>query len=333
MDMKDLGRGAASPPELPLQGWRRILLRVWQHMSDDNLNLVAAGIAMFGLLAIVPATVALVSVYGLFAEPGDVAAQLESLRGMMPEDARQTLADQMDSIMNREDEVQGFGIVFGVLLSLWSARRGMAAIMKGLNLAYLEKESRGFLRQTLLSLLFTGSAILASAVVILLAVIAPLLLEALPGEGLIKPVLEVGRWVVLWMLAVAGISLLYRLAPARDWPKWKWLATGSTLAATLWLIGSMGFAFYVGEFGSYGKTYGAMGGVVVLLLWFQLSAFLMLLGARLNAEMEHQTRVDTTIGPARPMGERGAVVADTLPGDVKDKHAQLENEVRSRAGK
>jgi membrane protein len=202
--------------------------------------------------------------------------------------------------------------VVSLLLALWSARQGITALMTATNIAYHQPERRSFFKQVLISLAFTAGGVLGFLLMLLLGVAVPLVLNALPIGPVVSTVILVFRWVFLWASAVLALAVVYRYAPDRQNAKWRWVTWGSGIAATVWLIGSLLFALYVQNFGSYGKTYGALGGAIVLLTWFYLEGFALILGAEINAEMEHQTAVDTTEGPPAPMGQRGAYVADTL---------------------
>jgi membrane protein len=306
------GRTAGHPKQIPGAGWRDIFMRVWQNLGRDNTSLVAAGIGLNALLAVFPALAVLVSVYGMFASPGDVATDLGPFLSILPGDASKLLMDQLQTLTTPKNHALGFGAVFGTVVALWNSRQGMAALMTATNIAYNQREQRGFLRQIAISIGFSLGAMLIFLVMLLVGVAVPLLLQAAPiGRGITLAVL-IFRWVLLWSFAVLAFSLAYRYAPDRQRPKWRWVTWGSVIAATLWILGSLGFAAYVQDFGSYGKTYGALGGVIVLLMWFYLMGFTIVLGAEINAEMEHQTAVDTTEGPPAPMGQRGAYVADTL---------------------
>ena len=306
------GRTANYPREIPKAGWRDIGMRVWQNLGRDNASLVAAGIGLNALLAVFPALAVLVSVYGMFAYPGDVAGDLGPFLGILPSDASKLLTDQLQTLTTPKNHTLGFGAVVATIVALWNSRQGMSALMTATNIAYNQREQRGFLRQTALSIGFSLGAMFIFLVMLLVGVAVPLLLQAAPiGPGVTMVVL-IFRWVLLWSFAVLGFSLAYRYAPDRQSPKWRWVTWGSAIAATVWILGSLGFAAYVQNFGSYGKTYGALGGVIVLLMWFYLMGFAIVLGAEINAEMEHQTAADTTEGPPAPMGERGAYVADTL---------------------
>jgi membrane protein len=306
------GREAESPTELPARGWRDILVRVKEETSTDNVSLIAAGLALYALLAIFPALAASVSLYGLFSSPDQIAGQIQSLAGVLPQQASDILRDALQNLASQQGEALGVGAIIGFVLALWSARKGMVALMTVTNIAYDEEEERGFFRQLFVSLAFTIAAVVGFVLVVLLAVGVPVALKALGVPQIIEAALSILRWVVLWFLVVFALAVVYRFAPDRNGAQWRWVSWGSAIAATLWLIGSLLFSLYVRNFGSYGETYGALGGVVVLLLWFYLSAYVVVLGAEINAEMEHQTARDTTTGEPRPAGRRGAHVADTL---------------------
>lgn len=319
----DRGRGATHPGEISLAGWRDILLRVWQRLSDDNASLMSAGIALNTLLAVFPTIAVVVSIYGMFASPAGVAADVKPFLDLLPRNAAQIIQSQLQDIARPADPSLGFGAVLGVLLAIWSARRGIVALMSATNVAYRETEHRGYFKQLVVSLAFTLGSVVAFMTMLLLGIAVPLLLRILPLGATATLVVLVLRWVVLWLFAALTSAVIYRHAASRERPQWRWVACGSVIAATLWLIGSILFALYAQNLGSYGKTYGALGGVIVLLLWFYLSGFAVVLGAEVNAEMEHQTAVDTTTGAAAPMGYRGAHVADTLGHSPDDDAARF----------
>lgn len=306
------GRSADRPSEIPKSGWRDILLRVKEDVTRDNVSLVAAGLALYALLAIFPAMGAAVAVYGLFASPQDIARHVAEIMKMLPPEAARIVEMQLQDLASRQGRTLGFGAAVGVLLALWSARKGMAALMVAANIAYQEREERGFIRRALISLGFTIVAVAGFLFVIAMLVAVPVALEMLPVGPAAGALLAGLRWILLWLVAVLGLAVVYRYGPDRDKPRWRWVTWGSGIAATLWLIGSALFAVYVSNFGSYNETYGALGGVIVLLLWFYLTGFIIILGAEINAEMERQTTRDTTTGPREPMGRRGAYAADTL---------------------
>lgn len=305
------GRQAAKPTQIPARGWWDIAMRVKDELNKDNVSIIAAGLALYALLAVFPALGAAVSIYGLFASPDQISRHITSFEGLLPAQATEILQNQLQALSGQQ-QVLSVGLVIGVLIALWSARKGMVALMTAVNVAYDEREERGFFKQILISLLFTFGAVVAFLAVLLFAVAIPLALELLPlGRAAEVTILAV-RWAILWLMAAFGMAVVYRFAPDRHEPKWKWLSVGSCVAATLWLIGSLLFAIYARSTASYGETYGALGGVVVLLMWFYLTGYSLVLGAEINSEMERQTKKDTTEGPEKPMGQRDAYAADTL---------------------
>jgi membrane protein len=306
------GRHARHPAELPPAGWRDILLRVWQKLGEDHTSLVAAGIALNTLLAVFPALAVAVLIYGLFSSSADVAADIKPFIEILPPDAAKLLQDQLQSLVRPPHVKLGVGAVVSALLAFWSARQGIVAAMTATNIAYYERERRGFLRQILISLGFTLGAVAAFLVMLALGVAVPLVLQILPLGPAAAAAILVFRWVLLWLFAAGALAVVYRYAPDRNNAQWQWVTWGSAVAATLWLLASVLFELYVKNFSNYGVTYGALGGVIVLIMWFYLGGFAVVLGAEINAEMEHQTAVDTTDGPPKPMGQRGAYVADTL---------------------
>ena len=308
----DRGRHARRPSEIPRAGWRDILLRVWRKIGEDNASLIAAGIALNTLLAVFPALAVAVSIYGLFSSPAEVAADMQPFFQILPPAAAQLLLVQLQTLVSPTHATLGVGAVVSALIAIWSARQGIAAVMSATNIAYYERERRGLVTQIAISLGFTIAAVLAFLVMLVLGIAVPLLIEVFPLGPVAAGAILVIRWVLLWLVAVLALSVVYRYAPDRENAQWRWVTWGSAVAATLWLLGSVLFELYVQNFNSYGMTYGALGGVVVLTMWFYLGGFAMVLGAEVNAEMELQTAVDTTDGPPEPMGKRGAYVADTL---------------------
>jgi membrane protein len=306
------GRTARRPAEIPAAGWRDIFLRVWRKIGQDNASLVAAGIALNTLLAVFPALGVAVLIYGLFSSPAGVAADMQPFFEILPPEAAKLLQDQLQSLVSPAHVKLGVGAVVSALLAFWSARQGVVALMTASNIAYYERERRGFLTQLAISVGFTLSAVAAFLIMLLLGVAVPLLIQVLPLGPAASAAILVLRWVLLWLFAIGALAAVYRYAPDRRTAQWRWVTWGSAVAATLWLLGSVLFELYVKNFSSYSVTYGALGGVIVLIVWFYLGGFAVVLGAEINAEMEHQTAVDTTDGPPKPMGKRGAYVADTV---------------------
>ena len=284
------GRAAARPQDIPTRGWWDIAIRVKKEMTADNVDIIASGLALYALLAVFPALAAAVSIYGLFASPADIADHLQQVATMLPEDATRILQQQLHQLAQNPQNTLSFGIIAGIALALWSARKGMVALMKAANIAYDEEENRGFFKQLFVSLAFTIGAVIGFLAVLLLGVAVPLAVSFLPLGPAAEVTLLGVRWVLLFAVAVLGLAIVYRFAPDRQPAQWRWVTPGSLIAATLWLIGSVLFALYVRNWGSYGETYGALGGVVILLMWFYLSGYIIILGAEINAETERQTR-------------------------------------------
>lgn len=306
------GREAEKPRQIPRPGWRDIVLRVKDEQKKDNLSIVAAGVAFYSLLAIFPALAAAVSIYGLVADPAQLQQQLQSLSQILPQQAYQILDQQLSSLVQQPQQALGIGVAVGILLALWSAAKGMKALITALNITYEEEESRGFFKLNGLALLLTGGALLFFLISIALIVAIPILINFLGLPMWIEALVNYLRWPLLALFVIVALAILYRSGPSRDQPRWQWVSWGAVIATVLWQIVSVLFSLYVANFASYNKTYGAMGAVIILLMWFFLTAYAVLIGAEFNAEMEHQTRKDTTKGEERPLGRRGAHMADTV---------------------
>lgn len=307
------GRNAASPVAIPARGWWAVLKRTYAEAGRDNLGLIAAGVAFYGFLALVPLLGSLVLAYGLFVDPHDVARHMQAVTAMVPTDAAKLIDDQLSAVVTTAASKKGFGLVVALLLALYGAMKGAGAIVTALNVAYEQPEDRGFVKTTLVNAAVTVGAVLI-AIAALMAISATGFAEDIATR--ISPVaataIKIASWVVAAVLASAAVAALYRYAPARAPAKWRWLTTGSIVATVGWAIMTVGFGWYATNFGNYNATYGALGSVVVLLMWLYLSAYILLLGAELNAELEHQTEVDSTTGPELPIGERKAAMADKV---------------------
>ncbi len=306
------GRHADRPTDIPTSGWKDVLRRVKDRIGKNHVGLIAAGVAFYGLLALFPAITALMALAGLVLEPPEVIAQIESLATLIPEQAADIIMTQGVAVVGTQKGGLGLTMILGFGLALYSASKGVGSLMEGLNIAYDEDEKRGFIKLTLARLGLTLLLIIGLVTGLggTLAVPAVLSFVELPGG--LETVLGLVRWVILGGLALGGLAALYRWGPSRENARWRWLTPGTVVACALWLVGSLGFSIYVGNFGSYNETFGAMAGVIVLLMWLWLSAYVVLMGAALNSEIEAQTARDTTTGPDTPMGARGAEKADRL---------------------
>lgn len=308
----DRGRHAERPRDIPKPGWREILKRTMSEVTADHVSIVSAGVAFFGLLAIFPGIAALVSIAGMILDPATVEQQVAQLSGVLPEDAASILQDQAAKVASGQGAA-GLAAVVGLLLTLYSASKGTKSLMEGMNIAYDEDEKRNLIKLNVVALVLTLGLILGFAVALAVTVAAPALLGSMGLSSGVQTAVNWLRWPLLGVFAILGLAVLYRYGPSRADPKWRWVTPGAVIATILWVAGSILFSVYVRNFGSYNATYGALGGVIILLMWFWLSSFIVLLGAELNSEMEHQTARDSTTGKPRPRGERGAVKADTLP--------------------
>jgi membrane protein len=306
------GREADRPTQIPAKGWKDVLLRVRQDIKDDQIGLVAAGVAFYAMLALFPAMIALVSIYGLAVGPEQAAAQASELTEIMPREAASLIGDQLTNVAATSSGTAITSLVVSVALALWSASSGMKALMSGINIAYDERETRGFLKLRGLALLLTVGAIIVFALAIGAIAVFPALASSLPGGALLEALAGVLRWVFLAVVIVGALAIVFRLSPDRDQPRMRWVSSGAILATVFWLLASIGFSFYVENFGSYDKTYGSLAAVIILLFWLYISAFIILIGAELNGQLELQTRRDTTTGPAKPLGQRQAYVADEV---------------------
>ena len=273
---------------------------------------IAAGVTFYSLLAIFPAIAALVAIYGLFADPSTISANLDNLSGFLPSGALDVIRDQMNRIASHGKNTLGLTFAFGLLVSLWSANAGIKAMFDALNLVYNEEEKRGLIRLNLVSLTFTLLATAFALLAVAAVVAVPVILGYVGLGGAAELILRYGRWPVLFVLIVLAIAALYRFGPSRAKPKWRWISWGSFVAALAWIIVSLLFSWYAANFGSYDATYGSLGAVIGFMVWLWLSTIVILLGAELDAEMEHQTSRDTTTEAPKPMGSRGAKMADTL---------------------
>jgi membrane protein len=307
------GVHAEKPTQIPARGWLQIVKRAWAENKADNMPIIGAGVAFFGFLAIFPALIAAISLYGLVASPEEVAAQIESLSDQLPESAQTLIADQLTNITENSSGALTVSLIVSILAALWSASGGVGNLMKAVNLAYDEVETRNFIKLRLLSLALTLGTIVFVLITFALVAVVPVVFNALP-LGVAGTILaQVVRWVLLLGVMASALSVLYRVAPDRDAPKFRWVSLGSIVVTIVWAVISLLFSFYVDNFGSYDKTYGAIAGVIVLMLWLQITCFLVLLGAEINSEAEHQTATDTTEGEPVPMGQRDATMADELP--------------------
>jgi membrane protein len=307
------GSQANTPAEIPAKGWFQITKRSLKEVGEDNLTLIAGGIAYGWFLSLFPMLIAAVSIYGLVVDPSEVQAQVDDFASGLPQAAQDLILKQLSSITSSSGGGMSLTLILSIALALWSASAGMAGLIQALNIAYDEKDDRNFVLKRGLAILLTLGFLVFIALAILLVGVFPIVLNAIGANALVTVLAQVVRVLVLVATFGLFLALLYRVAPHRDSPQLKWLSLGAVVATVIWVIASVLFSFYVDNFGSYSETYGALAGVVVLLLWFWLTALVILLGAEINAETEAQTEKDSTTGPPKPLGERDAVKADEPP--------------------
>jgi membrane protein len=303
-------REGTRPHRIPLKSWWQVGQRVWSESSRDNLSVVSAGCAFYALFAVFPALSALIALYGLTADPATVDAQFGMLASVLPPQAYQIVIEQIRRLAATSSQSLGWGFLLSLGIALWSVSNLTQAVFAALNIAYEEPERRSVLRFYLSALTFAILGILSGALMLLAIVYVPSLFAYAGYSDGFELMVRVARWPLLALLVLIFLALLYRYGPCRRSAKWRWVTVGSVFATILWLIASAGFSYYVSHFANYDRIYGSLGAVVVLLFWLYLSFFIVLLGAEINAELELQTARDTTRGEPKPMGKRGAFVAD-----------------------
>jgi membrane protein len=280
---------APSRWQIPFEGWKDILLCTWQQINEDRLLATAAGVVFYGLLAIFPAITALVSSYGLFADPSTIAGNLQGLALMLPDGSFSIVQDQIGRVLAKATTTLGITFVLGLLMAIWSANAGMKAIFDALNVVYDESEKRGFVRLNLTSLAFTVAALAAILVMIGGVIAVPLALQRLGLGERAEWIVGIGRWPALLLLLLTGLAILYRFGPSRPNARWQWLSIGALVASILWLTGSSLLSWYLSHFGNYTATYGSLGAAIGLMTWMWMSAIIVLCGAELNSEIELRT--------------------------------------------
>ncbi len=311
-ERKDRGRQASSPSEIPVRGWKDILLRVWANIGDHRILALAAGMTYYSILAIFPALAALVAIYGIFTDPGTIAKHLDDISGFVPGGAIEVAREQLTRVASKGNQTLGLTFAVGLAISLWSANAAMKALFDTLNIVYGETEKRGFVKLNALSLAFSVAGITFVISALAAVVALPVVLDYMYLSAFSDLLLRIIRWPAMFLALAFAIACIYRFGPSRETPRWRWITWGSCAATLLWLAASGLFSFYASHFGTFNATYGSLGAVIGFMTWLWLSAIVILLGAEFNAEMEHQTVRDTTAGAPKPLGARGARMADTV---------------------
>jgi membrane protein len=309
---EERGRGATKVTEIPKPGWKDVLWRTYNEVVNDHVMLIAAGVTFYSLLALVPALTALVSIYGLFADPATLDRHTELLEGLIPSGALEVVREQLRRLTEQGQTKLGLTSLLAFAVALWSANSGVKSMFEAMNVAYDEEEKRSYVRLTAVTLAFTLVMFAAIALLVALIVVLPTALQLI-GLGMVAQwAARIGGLVLMVLLVMAGLAALYRFGPSRHAAQWRWITPGAVLAMAVILAASGVFTWYVASFGSYDATYGSLGAVFGLMTWLWIAAIIVIVGAELNSELEHQTERDTTTGRSRPMGERGAVMADTI---------------------
>jgi membrane protein len=277
---------------IPSRRWKDILWRAQAEVSDQNLFLIAGGVTYAFLLAMFPGLAALVSIYGLVLDAGQIERQVAALSGVLPEQTQELLSQELHNLVQASSGALGFAAAAGLLLALWSASRGMSGLITAINIAYEEEDHRGFIEFNLLATGLTVGLVIGGIVAIALVAVLPAAVQFVAVGPATKWLLLIVQWPLLIVLVILGLAVLYRFGPDRHKPRWRWISPGAVTATLLWIAGSVGFTIYVANFNSYDKTYGSLSGVVILLTWLYLSAFTVLLGAVINAQSERQTSKD-----------------------------------------
>lgn len=306
------GRNAEGPQQIPLAGWKDVLWRTYREINEDRVTLIAAAVTYYLLLALFPTLTAFVSIYGLFIDPAGVAEQVNLFSSVVPEGGRGIINEQLARLAETGRTTLTATLLISVAIALWSASSGVKTMFEVMNIAYDEREHRNLFVLNAIALLFTVGGIVGAFLMIGAAVIVPALLSVVGLGNGFDWTLRIGSYVLLALVLMVGLATLYRFGPSRQQAKWRWVSPGATMATTMVITISVLFSWYAANFGNYDRTYGSLGGLIALLTWIWLSITAIIVGAELNSEAERQTRQDSTIGADAPMGQRDAVVADTL---------------------
>lgn len=315
------GREADSPAQIPAKGLKDVMWRLYAAISEDRVMLIAAGVTFYLLLSLFPTATVLVSLYGVFSDPSAIVDRINFLSSIMPADALNIFLDQLRALTSERNTTLSFGIIFGVLLALWSSNSGMKALFEAMNVAYGEEEKRSIVRLNLISLAFTFGALVIAVVTIIFMGVVPAVLSYLWLDRWAELIIQIARWPLMMLFVGAGIMALYRFGPSREPAQLRWLTWGAGFAALFWLIASLAVSYYLANIADYNATYGTLGALIGFMVWTWVSVIIVIVGAEINAELEHQTTHDSTTGRPKPLGDRGAYMADTV-GEASDGSAR-----------
>ncbi|UIK06478.1 YihY/virulence factor BrkB family protein [Neorhizobium galegae] len=300
------------PEEIPARGLKDVFWRVYAGVTQDRISLIAAGVTYYLLLALFPAASALVSLYGFVADPVAIVDRITFLSSVMPADALNIFLDQLRALTTERNTTLSIALIGGLALALWSANNGMKALFEAMNVAYGEEEKRSIVRLNLISLLFTLGALLLAIVILFAMGIVPAVLRYLWLDRWTEIIIRIARWPVMMLFVTGGIMMLYRFGPSREPARLKWLTWGAAFSTVAWLAASIAVSYYLGNIADYNATYGTLGALIGFMVWTWISVIIVVVGAEINAELEHQTARDSTTGRPKPLGARGAYMADTV---------------------
>lgn len=309
---RGVGREAEDPSEIPRRGWRDIVWRLYGRLVDDRVDLIAAGASFYLLLALFPALAAFVSLFGYFVQKEPLAESLLFLETVLPAESVRMIEGQLDALISQSRDVLSFGFITGFAIAFWFANRGIKALFQAMNVAFDEREKRNFFVLNLISFTFTLGAMIVAVSFIIGVGVVPAVFAILGPDGGAEQAVRLLRWPVLFVTAMTGILLLYRFGPSRTGARLRWIGCGAALATVVWIATSIAFSWYLQNFANYNATYGSLGAVAIFMTWAWLSVYILIAGAEVSAEMEHQTAMDSTVGDPKPLGERGATMADTI---------------------
>ena len=309
---QDRGRDAANPTEIPPNGWKDVLWRVYRGVTEDRIMLTAAGVTYYLLLALVPTLTAFVAIYGLFNDRATVVDQVNLLYGIVPSGGVELIREQLLRLTSEDNQTLGLTLVISLSIAFWSASNGVKAMFEAMNVAYHEKEKRSFFQLNAVALLFTLGGAVSALFVVLTVIAMPPLLALVPGGKGLEWIVRISSYGAMLLVISIAISTLYRWGPSREVAKWRWITPGALTAIILLGVTSVVFSWYVTNFSDYGAAYGSLGALIGFLTWIWISVTLVIVGAELNSEIEHQTAVDSTTGEPLPLGERGAHMADHI---------------------
>lgn len=271
-------------------GWKELVIRIKDNLAEDHVSIVAAGIAYYLFVALFPTIIAALSIYGLVMDPAQAEQQMNQLAAVLPEQASQMVGEILQRSAEQTGQSLGWGLAISILFSLWFAHQGTAAVFEGVNIAYREHDERGFIKQKAIVLLFTLGAIILGIICTALVVVFPALVKSIQLPIILETLIQWLRWPLMAFLVIGALGLTYKVAPDRSDPGFRWISPGAVAATVLWLAGSILFSLYIDNFGNYDEMYGSFAAVIILMLWFFITAYIILLGAEINAELERQSK-------------------------------------------